>query len=813
MPRCVPLLLALLCACVAPPLEPKPPIPEAAARALAEARDHLRGAEVGDMEAHAAARAAALRALEVAPDWIAARRLLDDELRWELRAPEALAQHRRALARAPDAAELYLAGRLQGAAGEAPMRAAERLDPREPWIRNGLAWNALRRDDLAEARRQQRQALALARDPTERAFFAWALARHLVEAVREGEAIEVLVRALADEGLSSGDRSWLSAELANLELASPESSVRRRGVQRALTLLERGDLTWGEIDRLLDSPFLVAGIDALHLALASRDGGGRRAWRGELLLREGPSALARALLEREGEGSGLSFSHGDPTAPIEAWLAQQPAFVLDAEGLPREPGLARLVGAARAIGSWEEAGAAERRALGEALLGAGWFREALAYAGRLPAGDLEWALDLDRRARAGRGVLISLERLLYDLDRGEAQAPPRLEWLPGEDPEPTGVAIDDLDGLLDALAPALARAAPLLGGPTESEAWAAALARSPRLGYGLAGEVLHPGPHHPGGEPVEGLASVMARLGRFALLGDGFGHPPDGTVLRRVWVEERAGEHLGVAWSGTVAWCDGADIPSRAGREGANIAGAALHEGYWVDLVWVRNERARWSALAQRLWEEGGAAGAGRVAAALDCAPVALEPGEARTDANFPLGEADRLRVAVMRDRAGGAGRGLVVPALEEFCAVTAAHEEGHLCDRTRFLPVSEHLGAVVGLLFASCFSPLEVNRRLEARAQLVALAVVDDPRLPLAEIVQAAEEGGTGPTPHWAAYAGLLNDFLSELDRRVTRSPGGWQEIDPGAFLVHQLHRLGPERVRELALALARRRGLVAGG
>ena len=145
---------------------------------------------------------------------------------------------------------------------------------------------------------------------------------------------------------------------------------------------------------------------------------------------------------------------------------------------------------------------------------------------------------------------------------------------------------------------------------------------------------------------------------------------------------------------------------------------------------------------------------------------------------------------------------------LDELVHLTALHEEAHLCDRTRFLPLSRNLGAAFGLLLDAGFSPAGVARLLEYRAELTALCVAPDPRIVLVSILGVAESGG-GVTPHPAGYRDLLSDLVAVLDREVSDHPTRWPEIDSDRVLVHQLHRLDPERVRELGLLLARRKGL----
>ena len=105
-------------------------------------------------------------------------------------------------------------------------------------------------------------------------------------------------------------------------------------------------------------------------------------------------------------------------------------------------------------------------------------------------------------------------------------------------------------------------------------------------------------------------------------------------------------------------------------------------------------------------------------------------------------------------------------------------------------------------------FSGEAVVRRLEYRAQLVALCETPDARLPLAMILLAAE-GSTGPTAHGAAYRELLIDFLDQLARSFEQSPQALPELDPAYHLTHQLHHLRSDSVRAIARSLARVEGL----
>ena len=300
-------------------------------------------------------------------------------------------------------------------------------------------------------------------------------------------------------------------------------------------------------------------------------------------------------------------------------------------------------------------------------------------------------------------------------------------------------------------------------------------------------------------EPSPGLQAMLAHLGRVAIVGEQFG-TLDGTVRPLVTVEPIEGDHLGAPYSGTILWCSGVDVRSRAERAGAQLAGAAVHDGYWIDLEVVRAGAEGWRQRARDL--RPGPRWYGDEADDVPRAPEVLG-GHLATRRVPLLNEADRLAVVLLAERGGQP------PSLDELLEVITVHEEGHLCDRARFLPLGEKWGA--GLrFFASCgFNPDVMMRRLEYRAQLVALAVVPDPRLVLWEVLEQAEateaRGGGGVTPHGSAYVELLNDLVALVAERGPAEVG----LDPARYLRWQLHRLDPDTLLELAKELARREGL----
>ncbi|MDP6956913.1 MAG: hypothetical protein QF599_13160, partial [Planctomycetota bacterium] len=330
------------------------------------------------------------------------------------------------------------------------------------------------------------------------------------------------------------------------------------------------------------------------------------------------------------------------------------------------------------------------------------------------------------------------------------------------------------------------------------------LKRSPRVSFSGIGEMVHCGPlfsmldeaagRGDDGAEVPGLASFFSGMGRFGLFGTHALDPvPDGVVLPLVLAEFRRGTHLGVPWSGTVLWCEGADLAPRAARSGARITGSALHEGYWVDIEAVRGEQEAWHKLARRFFGPAALANAAadgaeltsgarqaRLRAALasrglDLARQSTERVHRDRLATTPLlGAGQLVRLAVLADADG------VPPTLSTLVATTARHEEGHLCDRSRFLPLSDNKAKALGFFMRCGFSPEKVMRRLEYRAQLTALCVDDDPRLALAQVLLAADRssGSSSILPHGAAYRELLDDFIETLDRALDDEPGTWPQI-----------------------------------
>lgn len=813
-------------ACTSAPIERDRAIPREATVAVSQGYAALLARPERTEEAKAHLRRARL----LAPDWVAPLRLLDDIERNRLLGVEALRAHRLALERDPsDAAEAYLAGRLEGQDGARRFREAVRFDPRLSWGWHGLAQAEAGADSRA-ALEHARRAVALARDPWERAYFTNSLAKLLAAGGRESEvaALDLLDDAARGAGFAERERNSLEVAALEIGLASSLAPARERAYERGLTLLRQADPSDSELESLVSRMQNGLYVDdlggrQLALALASRPGATRERLRADIVSSPLSRMIGEETARREGRERPAGarartsrFPSSNFAETIEMWRAQLPRVVVDEAGDPRSPRLAAVVNAARALdGTPEEASVESLARLGTALIDAGWFRECQALVARLARRDPARALELENRALAGSSILDGLVRIARRTDERTSRPP-----------DPSGIeseasrSLRTLDDFLGSIAPLFAHAAQFLSGERDEARVRESVLASPRMEYAGVAELVHPGPVFSladeasglgrQGDLVGGLAPLFASIGRFAVVGRvAGGGGPDAGVLPLLWLEWRSGEHLGVPWQGTVAWCEAADLKSRAARAGAQISAAALHEGYWVDVDAVREEVSGWNALRRRLL--AGPNARAEVETILGSKGFALGPRadeRERRSTRALLGEAHRVRLAVMRELARD-DQVLGEVTLDAMLTATAIHEEGHLCDRTRFLPIWEHKLAILRFLLQCNFSPRRVAEELEYRAQLVCLCDAPDPRLPLAQVLDAGESTSPALTPHGPGYQRLLDDLVRVMDELVEVDAAVFPTIDRQHTLVHQLHRLGASDVRRLARELARRKGL----
>ncbi len=802
---------ALFSGCAA--LEPiaSPPVTGEASALLAEARALAwRGADEGG----SSRRELLGRAMLAAPGWVAPARLLDELDRELLLGPRVLEARRRALDNAEGPAQVarasYLLGRLGGGETASLMRHAVRVDPNFAWGHHGLAWDAAERGELERAISSEEVAIELARDPFDLALFTLSLARFLRSAEREEEAWSRM-QALDEDTLLGDDAVWWRAQRASFGLSLRDLTIANGAWGALLEVL--GDQRLGDVEaaalaqqarelRERQRDLDPSGL-RLERALSGRLGEASLYQRA-LLAHERGSLVSAASLWEQLEG-GLrraptrslrtaAFATGRFGEAVEAWLGGLPARVLGEGGAPKSPALKELFERATAASPGDRKALTE---LGEACLRAGWFEEAQALAPHLAAVDAEAARSLAQRADEAISLFEffgrSFGKELPPLPEPESER--RAEWL-------------GIERFLAALQSELAGAAELLG--EEGPALRHALLSSQLYEFSPFAALVHPGPLlseqdqrlgvGPEGEQVRGLAELGERLGRFLLLGQlSGGDRVQGAVLPKLWTERRSGAHFGVEWSGSVVWCEGVEPIGWAGRY-RSVLGAALHDGYWIDVEAVRRERESWLAL-ERQWT------AEEVRGLLE-SPAPAAQGSAKRRALRPLlGEGDRVRLAIMLDR-GGQDE-LSAPSLSELLDSVAVHEQGHLVDRALHLPISAHPLRALRILGRAGFDPPAVLERLEYRAQVVALSQAADPRVSLSECLRLVEGVSPGTGVHARAYEDLLERFLRVLDQRVQREPEEWPEIDPSRALVGQLHLLEPDQVRELGRVIARQIGM----
>jgi tetratricopeptide (TPR) repeat protein len=274
----------------------------------------------------------------------------------------------------------------------------------------------------------------------------------------------------------------------------------------------------------------------------------------------------------------------------------------------------------------------------------------------------------------------------------------------------------------------------------------------------------------PTAEAEEPLVRACAEEGLLLVLGQRRGGPPEALLAEivrrepmravRVRGTEVEREEIRVGWrylSGYQEWGGGGDL-----------AGLALARCTIIDLHAV----ARWEGdLERRLRRLEPHRAALLAAPALKDEPV--------TAVDDPAGVAERLYLAGDFDLA----------------AEVAIHEDSHLVDAARHLPVGSHAFRNLGLALRRGFSADEILAFLERNAQLTAIA---EGPAPLAALASCCAVLG-GPGVHAKAYSEIVEAIVAEIHAHPEQYP----EIDPGRVIVQQLHRLPEAKVRALGRIL----------
>ncbi|MBM3977623.1 MAG: hypothetical protein FJ299_11615, partial [Planctomycetes bacterium] len=577
------------------PLARQPSVPIEAEAAFEQALDRAFLVRSGALAADEHGSALLAVAERLAPDWWAVARARQDELR---RSDGALAAYTLALERRTadesNAQAAYLLARLEGAGGAALFERSRVLAPRDFWPWHGLAQLALGRDDRAEAHRLERRALERARSGYERVL-AYETLLQCADALREPASVDEL-RNAAERDLSDAlplQRARLRARCASVFLAHPDPARREQAWSQAR------DLLLGETLSARDQ----IGLFAQWLRLFGGDEG--RLVQLRAIHARWPATLRHSAELPDEAGSAepqeraAAFARLEPSRALSTYLDALPSRV-------REACLDGQLALDRAL-RFEAAGEPDARdeaarQLSVALLRLGWHAESQAFARALvraaeSAGEPTRAAGAQKLLHRAESAL-ALERDVLDaFDAHAAGRPFVLSRHAASDKAlPRSALIADvlarLDRVTQAWWPGLL-----------VDAAQPSMQESPMLDFSPLGVLVHPGPWYgeaderagrgtQGGE-VPGLARLAAALGRFALLGRALTVGSDGCWMTKVAARREAGEQFGTRWSGTTVFCDGARFPIGPARAGAEIAGLAVHDGYWIDLASLRAWAAR----------------------------------------------------------------------------------------------------------------------------------------------------------------------------------------------------------------------------
>jgi tetratricopeptide (TPR) repeat protein len=277
----------------------------------------------------------------------------------------------------------------------------------------------------------------------------------------------------------------------------------------------------------------------------------------------------------------------------------------------------------------------------------------------------------------------------------------------------------------------------------------------------------------------EPLVRELAGHGLLLVLGQRSGGPPEAMLAELIRRDPLTRVRVrGAEVEREVAWIA---APHLAGYQewagGGDLAGLALQRLVLVDLHAI----ARWEGeIARR-----------RARLAPYRAEILAEPAledEPVTAIDDPAGVEDRLWLDGAIDLKGE----------------VLKHEDAHLVDADRHLPVLEHPFRNFELALRGGFDASEILAMLERNAQLAAIAEGTSPRLALATCCSALSRGGA----HGVGYEAIVEAFVEEIDDHPERYP----EIDAARVIVQQLHRLSDAQVRALARETMKRWGLSEG-
>ena len=204
-------------------------------------------------------------------------------------------------------------------------------------------------------------------------------------------------------------------------------------------------------------------------------------------------------------------------------------------------------------------------------------------------------------------------------------------------------------------------------------------------------------------------------------------------------------------------------------------AGVALWNHYFLDLRALRN----WVA---DVWQISDSVRTTGAAAVLDTPFVRTVPA---LDASRPCQVNWRLIAREVVENDWDWDR-----LWQEVYDLIRLHEQAHLVDAHRYLPIGNHFGPALWLFAASGFSASSLQADLEGRAEIAALALGANPRLTLAHITAFTTSlHRPGESMHQVGFGRVLRRLIE-----LWQADGAPGAIDPEHNLLAQLDRLDPE-------------------
>jgi len=162
-------------------------------------------------------------------------------------------------------------------------------------------------------------------------------------------------------------------------------------------------------------------------------------------------------------------------------------------------------------------------------------------------------------------------------------------------------------------------------------------------------------------------------------------------------------------------------------------------------------------------------------------------------DTSNPLATKQRIYYLYCRDAGEKAGD------VATFLDMVRTHEEGHILDAERYLPILSNLWRVLGLALKGGFSTRTVEGHLEGNAEATAMAEGPAPRLSLAQLIGFLPSPESAP-PHSLGYHGIVSRIVEEVYDDAERYP----QVDRNRNILQQLHLLEPQTLRRLARQIA---------